>query len=237
MEHVRQIHWKLYSCPLACDLDFSSPSECKKHVSRSRRGSVTTRDLYTLVYPSQKPMDIKQGILCPICAEMIRSTSQYQRHVGRHQEQLALFALQTVESEDKDERGSESDSSAQSMDVISNQDERGNNNIHSEEPATSYSMLGTDEMTALPVNNPNTRINNGLIEQFIPRDGIDREFITAHICSYLGPEALVRPGHYEVRKNKYISVSPKFETNPASLNTLEPSKWPSSSGILHKRSL
>ncbi|PCD31336.1 hypothetical protein AU210_010991 [Fusarium oxysporum f. sp. radicis-cucumerinum] len=135
---------------------------------------------------------------------MIRSTSQYQRHVGRHQEQLALFALPTVESEDKDERGSESDSSAQSMDVISNQDERGNNNIHSEEPATSYSMLGTDEMTALPVNNPNTRIKNGLTEQFIPRDGIDREFITAHICSYLGPEALVRPGHYENPQNGQV---------------------------------
>ncbi|KAL0937907.1 transcription factor [Colletotrichum truncatum] len=34
-------------------------------------------------------------------------------------------------------------------------------------------------------------------EYFVPRDGIDREVITADICRYLGNDALVRPGHYE----------------------------------------
>ncbi|EXM00559.1 hypothetical protein NOF04DRAFT_3558 [Fusarium oxysporum II5] len=204
MEHVRQIHWKLYSCPLACELEFSSPSECIKHVFRSHAVSVTTRDLDALVYLSQKPMDIKQGNPCPICAEMMRSTSQYQRHVGRHQEQLALFALPTVETDDKDERGGESDSSAESMDMISNQDERGDSNKQPKEPATSYSMLGTDEMTALPVNNLITSMTNGLTENFIPRDGIDREVITADICRYLENKALVRPGHYENPQNGQV---------------------------------
>ncbi|KAI3581663.1 hypothetical protein IWW34DRAFT_804322 [Fusarium oxysporum f. sp. albedinis] len=164
---------------------------------RSHGGSVTTRNLDTLVYLSQKPVEIKQGIPCPMCAEMMRSTSQYQRHVGRHQEQLALFALPTVESDDKDERVSESDSSAESIDIISNQDEQGNNNIQPEEPPTSYSMLRTDEMTALPPNDPNTNMTNRQNEYFVRRDGIDREVITADICQYLGQDALVRPGHYE----------------------------------------
>jgi hypothetical protein len=35
-------------------------------------------------------------------------------------------------------------------------------------------------------------------EYFVPRDGIDREVITADICRYLGNDALVRPGNYEV---------------------------------------
>jgi hypothetical protein len=35
-------------------------------------------------------------------------------------------------------------------------------------------------------------------EYFVPRDGIDREVISADICRYLGNDALVRPGHYEV---------------------------------------
>lgn len=39
-----------------------------------------------------------------------------------------------------------------------------------------------------------TRMN----EYFVPRDGIDREVISADICRYLGNDALVRPGHYEV---------------------------------------
>lgn len=40
-----------------------------------------------------------------------------------------------------------------------------------------------------------TRMN----EYFVPRDGIDREVISADICRYLGNDALVRPGHYDVR--------------------------------------
>ncbi|KAJ2901852.1 hypothetical protein MKZ38_001331 [Zalerion maritima] len=34
-------------------------------------------------------------------------------------------------------------------------------------------------------------------EYFVPRDGIDREVITADICRYLGNDALVRPGTYD----------------------------------------
>ena len=36
-------------------------------------------------------------------------------------------------------------------------------------------------------------------EFFMPRNGIDREVISADICRYLGNEALVRPGRWEVR--------------------------------------
>jgi len=44
-----------------------------------------------------------------------------------------------------------------------------------------------------PVSTPTSRQN----EYFVPRDGIDREVISADICRYLGNDALVRPGHYE----------------------------------------
>lgn len=36
-------------------------------------------------------------------------------------------------------------------------------------------------------------------EYFLPRDGVDREVITRDICSYLGNDALVRPGNHEVK--------------------------------------
>lgn len=42
-------------------------------------------------------------------------------------------------------------------------------------------------------------------EYFVPRDGIDREVITADICRYLGNDALVRPGHYEACHNTLLS--------------------------------
>lgn len=43
-------------------------------------------------------------------------------------------------------------------------------------------------------------------EYFVPRDGIDREVISADICRYLGNDALVRPGQYEVRLD-FITAS------------------------------
>lgn len=42
-------------------------------------------------------------------------------------------------------------------------------------------------------------------EYFVPRDGIDREVITADICRYLGNDALVRPGHYENPQTGQVS--------------------------------
>ncbi|KAK7743785.1 hypothetical protein SLS53_003804 [Cytospora paraplurivora] len=54
-------------------------------------------------------------------------------------------------------------------------------------------MSRRDHGSGTPSNAPSNRQN----EYFIPRDGIDREVITADICRYLGNDALVRPGTYE----------------------------------------
>ncbi len=44
-------------------------------------------------------------------------------------------------------------------------------------------------------------------EYFVPKDGIDREVITADICRYLGNDALVRPGQYEVGHRRTETTS------------------------------
>jgi len=57
-----------------------------------------------------------------------------------------------------------------------------------------------------PPQAPNSRQN----EYFIPRDGIDREVITADICRYLGNDALVRPGTYDVSHHSIIGGAIDF---------------------------
>ncbi|KAG9234108.1 hypothetical protein BJ875DRAFT_377206 [Amylocarpus encephaloides] len=42
-------------------------------------------------------------------------------------------------------------------------------------------------------------------EYFVPKDGIDREVITADICRYLGNDALVRPGSYEDPQTRVLT--------------------------------
>ena len=49
-----------------------------------------------------------------------------------------------------------------------------------------------ESTSAVRAEHPRARQN----EYFVPRDGIDREVITTEICSYLGDDALVRPGTY-----------------------------------------
>ena len=51
-------------------------------------------------------------------------------------------------------------------------------------------------------------------EYFVPRDGIDREVITADICRYLGNDALVRPGTYEVGLPSQPSPCPPVTPSP-----------------------
>lgn len=52
-----------------------------------------------------------------------------------------------------------------------------------------------ERRTMAPPSVPRTDRQN---EYFLPKDGIDREVITADICRYLGNNALVRPGAYTV---------------------------------------
>lgn len=72
--------------------------------------------------------------------------------------------------------------------------------------------------TATPASS--TRMN----EYFVPRDGIDREVISADICRYLGNDALVRPGHYEVRSPRQTVQTASFTNvaqNPQSGQTVQ----------------
>jgi hypothetical protein len=64
------------------------------------------------------------------------------------------------------------------------------------------SKAGSSQATAgertMPGSNDKGRERSRPNEYFLPKDGIDREVITADICRYLGNDALVRPGNYEV---------------------------------------
>lgn len=63
-------------------------------------------------------------------------------------------------------------------------------------------------------------------EYFVPRDGIDREVISADICRYLGNDALVRPGHYEVRLSFFpVQLRPRAALPPCCSATIPRLSW------------
>lgn len=65
-----------------------------------------------MIHLNARPLRPEEGISCRLCGVSLSSLKQYRRHVGRHQEQLSLFALPSL---DKDGEGDdESDESDQS---------------------------------------------------------------------------------------------------------------------------
>ena len=69
-------------------------------------------------------------------------------------------------------------------------------------------------------------------EYFVPKEGIDREVITADICRYLGNDALVRPGTYEVGpESDFI----QHLVEMANGLVTEPADSPSPAGLFHHR--
>jgi hypothetical protein len=80
-------------------------------------------------------------------------------------------------------------------------------------------------------------------EYFLPRDGIDREVIQADICRYLGNDALVRPGTYEVTSHitpsttlsslAHYVFTRRSLSRLTTLHAAEPSNSANVAGLLH----
>ncbi|UNI16895.1 hypothetical protein JDV02_003285 [Purpureocillium takamizusanense] len=100
MNHMRQSHWSTYTCPASCGAMFLSVSECQEHLTQSHPGPVQADKMIALIELGAQPLDLSEGIACPLCGDSLKSAQQYRHHVGRHQEQLALFALPIVGSND-----------------------------------------------------------------------------------------------------------------------------------------
>ncbi|KAK4447202.1 hypothetical protein QBC34DRAFT_410087, partial [Podospora aff. communis PSN243] len=99
MEHTRTQHWVTYTCLLGCEsTSFNLPSEYRTHIAKEHSGSITEAEMDMTVKLSAQPRVLANSstLRCPLCDDedvVLRSEKQYQRHVGRHQEQLSLFAL------------------------------------------------------------------------------------------------------------------------------------------------
>ncbi|KAI0801635.1 hypothetical protein GGR55DRAFT_692515 [Xylaria sp. FL0064] len=103
MNHMLQKHWKAWQCPYRCGLYDTTETNLREHLPRVH-GLATQMELDAIIArcgqtrspSSSSPID------CPLCQDTIESVQQYQRHVGRHQVDLALFALPKIYGEDEE---------------------------------------------------------------------------------------------------------------------------------------
>lgn len=102
ISHVMSSHWRVFRCSFGCQESFASAEECEIHLESKHLTSIQKGGLESLAKQSSRPMDFSRGMECPLCRVQIGSFRLYKRHVGRHQEQMALFALPTQEAQDQD---------------------------------------------------------------------------------------------------------------------------------------
>lgn len=89
-----QEHWRTWKCPFGCADRFLASSFLSNHLRTNHGSTMNNSDVH---HNSQTNMELIEGA-CPLCWEYeIKSSRQYQDHVGNHLEQLALFILPGVE--------------------------------------------------------------------------------------------------------------------------------------------
>ncbi|KAK4444777.1 hypothetical protein QBC34DRAFT_308340, partial [Podospora aff. communis PSN243] len=96
VEHELRTHWKTYHCPCGCDETFSSAAECRAHICVTHPGAIPDSQLDSVINLSARIAQMNEGFTCQLCGESLSSLKQYQRHVGRHQEQLSLLGLPSL---------------------------------------------------------------------------------------------------------------------------------------------
>ncbi|KAL5595010.1 hypothetical protein FOVSG1_008699 [Fusarium oxysporum f. sp. vasinfectum] len=106
--HVKKYHRKTWTCKLGCDKTFDSSQDMKRHLAQKHSETTEWTHLDSLLTMCERPKPDNEPADCPLCNERQASFKQYQRHVGRHQEDLALFALPHIAGEE-DEKNDDSD--------------------------------------------------------------------------------------------------------------------------------
>ncbi|KAF2814360.1 uncharacterized protein BDZ99DRAFT_380858, partial [Mytilinidion resinicola] len=102
-KHEMEAHRTLWQCIEGCEKDFSSERDFVEHAQQVHPEVATKDAISILKRTSIRSANSMQHTNCPICNESL-SLHALQKHLGRHQEQLALFALPaSVDDADDDD--------------------------------------------------------------------------------------------------------------------------------------
>jgi hypothetical protein len=128
-----------------------------------------------------KVMEDGEEICCPLCKEGLQSMKEYQSHVGRHQEQLALFALPS-RSTGNDAQVESNDSGTQSIasfkDLISIPgDTRQANQVHG---SPTVEVQASDSAVDEHNETEHARLNSFFVEEGTAPHAKDEKLEQAH---------------------------------------------------------
>lgn len=94
MQHVQQAHWNVFVCPFGCkDAQVDDIPALKAHLATFHNEHAESLSPESLIRSSEQERPLDAPKQCELCSEELDSFKAYTRHVGRHQEDVALFVL------------------------------------------------------------------------------------------------------------------------------------------------
>lgn len=147
--------------------------------------------------------------ICPLCKMNFDSENQFERHLARHFQELALFVIPRDEVDSDDDVIDNGLGDLKEISNSSGSDSQQENDVTSGKISYKTAKelsLASEEGDGVPDVREKRRDRETLIEFFVVGKGIRREVLQREICNYLGPEAYSVPSTYNVCDQQLLKV-------------------------------
>ncbi|MCJ1392199.1 hypothetical protein MMC18_005066 [Xylographa bjoerkii] len=115
--HELKVHRRFWICRGHCGNTFQSRDQFEKHIRNIKRDDIAPGQLSTFIDMCSVPMNATRETECPLCENSILGSKRFEKHLGRHLEEIALFALPQSLFEDGDDLESDDSSNGSAEDA------------------------------------------------------------------------------------------------------------------------
>jgi RhoGEF domain len=99
-DHELQQHRRVWTCSGHCSQMFRSRDEFEIHVRKYQPGGLATEQFPLFIESCSNPLYGEDAeFVCPLCTDQLHGGSPLEKHLGRHLEEIALFALPQNDSD------------------------------------------------------------------------------------------------------------------------------------------
>ena len=101
--HEIHHHRRIWTCYTHCNRDFRSRDDFERHIRRNLPSGLTTSQIPLFIDNSAAPVpQDSSNAVCPLCGDQLGGNMLLIKHLGRHLEEIALFALPQGSSDSDD---------------------------------------------------------------------------------------------------------------------------------------
>ncbi|KAF2786341.1 hypothetical protein K505DRAFT_221217, partial [Melanomma pulvis-pyrius CBS 109.77] len=101
--HEVQAHRTWWECISGCNLPFHSHSDFQRHLQLVHADCSSEERLSDIMRSCERNINMDAEAQCVLCQQHLPSLTQLRHHLGKHYEELALFALPSYMNDDQDE--------------------------------------------------------------------------------------------------------------------------------------